>query len=98
LQTCSHCFTQSPDSALVCPSCQADLRDFSVSALTLKKFQANPRVSLVRIAVAEDACSSCQSSRRTYPKDQVPALPHEGCSHEHGCRCTYQPVLNQMYP
>ena len=98
MQTCSCCATQSPDTALVCPSCQADLREFSVSAISLKKFQSNPRVSMVKISVAADACPTCQDSRGTYAKDQVPTLPHPGCSHDHGCRCTYQPVLNQMFP
>jgi hypothetical protein len=25
-------------------------------------------------------------------------LPVEGCSHALGCRCFYQPVLDEIYP
>jgi hypothetical protein len=98
LQTCSRCNASSPDLSLECNHCHADLREFSVNAVTLKQYQQNPRVSSIRINVAGDACPLCYESRGTFDKDAVPALPHEGCSHAMGCRCTYEPILNEIYP
>lgn len=98
MQTCSLCFTQSPDSALKCVSCQANLSENSTTAVALKHFQANPRIQYVRISVTGDACPDCAQHQRTHPKDQVPALPIEGCSHERGCRCFYEPVLDELFP
>jgi hypothetical protein len=93
MQTCSKCNAGSPDNARACIHCQADLREFSTTALALKRLQANPRVKSIRISVAYDACPHCYELLNTYPKDQVPTLPHLGCSHDHGCRCFYEPVL-----
>ena len=36
MQTCSKCNTTSPDAALVCIHCQANLAEFSASAVALK--------------------------------------------------------------
>jgi len=96
MQTCSKCNSTSPDQATQCTHCQADLGEFSTTAVALKKFQANRRVKAIRISVANDACSHCYELLQTYPKDDVPHLPHEGCSHENGCRCFYEPVLSEM--
>ena len=98
MQTCSRCQTQSADTVLVCPSCQADLQELSVTAITLKHLLDNPRVELIRISAALDACPICQEASRAFPKDLVAKLPHQGCSHALGCRCCYEPVLNQIYP
>jgi hypothetical protein len=98
VQTCSKCFTQSPDSTDLCPNCQADLQQFSTTAVALKQLQANPRVRLVRINTAEDDCPACDALHGTYAKEEAPHLPHPGCSHEHGCRCFYEPVLDEIYP
>ena len=98
MQTCSKCNATSLDTALECSNCKADLKEFSQNAVALKRMQNNPRVTSVRINVAGDACPLCNESRGTFEKDAVPALPHEGCSHENGCRCTYEPVLNDIYP
>jgi hypothetical protein len=94
MQTCSRCNASSPDDALVCVNCHSDLGQFSITAVALKEMQANPRVRSVRISVAGDACSYCYEQMKTYPKDQVPRLPHAGCSHTNGCRCFYEPVLD----
>ena len=94
MQTCSKCNASSPDNARTCVICNADLQEFSTTAVTLKRLQENPRVRAIRISVAGDACSYCYELLQTYPKDQVPSLPHEGCSHENGCRCFYEPVLD----
>lgn len=98
MQTCSLCNATSPDEAVNCRNCGADLREHSERAQMLKRFRENPRVSMIRINVAYDACSACYEYGGTYPKDEVPLLPHPGCSHEHGCRCTYEPVLTEMFP
>jgi hypothetical protein len=79
-------------------NCQVDLQIFSTNAVTLKKFRQNPRVTAIRINVANDACPLCYETRGTFPKDATPALPHEGCSHGLGCRCTYEPILGEIYP
>jgi hypothetical protein len=94
MQTCSKCNASSPDDFQTCVNCHADLKLFSATAVALKRMQANPRVSAIRVSVSEDACSYCYELLRTYPKDEVPSLPHEGCSHENGCRCFYEPVLS----
>jgi Zn ribbon nucleic-acid-binding protein len=98
VQTCSLCNTQSPDTSAVCPQCQADLKKFAVSVVTLKRFQANSRVIAVRLAVSGDCCPACREQEGTYAKDQVPSLPSLGCSHKNGCRCFYEPVLSEIYP
>ncbi len=98
MQTCSRCNTNASDTTLTCPNCQADLRVFSTTAVALKNFQENPRVLMVHLAAGEEACTACQAVQGTYPKDQVPALPVEGCSNPDGCHCFYQPVLDEIYP
>jgi hypothetical protein len=98
VQTCSRCSTQSADTVLVCPQCQADLREFSTTAAAIKRIRSNSRVRTVRLAVPVDACPACQAVEGTYPKDKVPALPVEGCSEPNGCRAFYEPVLDEIYP
>lgn len=93
MQTCSKCNASSPDTAAACVKCGAVLHEFSATAVALKRLRANPRVSAIRVTVAHDACPHCYELLKTFPKDQVPALPHPGCSHENGCRCFYEPVL-----
>jgi hypothetical protein len=94
MQTCFKCNASSPDNALNCVHCDADLRNYSTTAVALKRFRANTRVKAVRVTVADDACPVCYEALKTYPKDKVPRLPLEGCSHERGCRCFYEPVLS----
>lgn len=98
MQTCSRCNASSPDQVTECQNCKADLGQFSTNAVTLKKFQANLRVTSIRINAAGDACPLCSESRGVFEKLAVPKLPHEGCSHERGCRCAYEPILNEIYP
>jgi len=98
VQTCTKCYTQSPDSTTHCINCQADLREFSSTAVSLKRLQANPRVKNVRLVVAHDCCPACRLAEGTYDKDLAPHLPIEGCSHSLGCRCFYEPMLNEIYP
>lgn len=98
MQICSKCQTQQPDSASHCSSCGSDLSEWSDTAVSLKRMQANPRVNYVRIVVAHDACPACLHAEGAYAKDSAPALPIEGCSHGLGCRCHYLPVLEEIYP
>lgn len=98
MQTCSVCHIQSPDAATRCVNCQADLSELSEAAVSLKRIQANPRVSYLHVAVTHDCCPACRAAEGAYAKDQAPRLPVEGCSHNLGCRCTYQPVLSELYP
>jgi hypothetical protein len=95
MQTCSKCNASSPDNALLCINCQADLGLYSATAVALASLQANPRVKAIRVTVANDACSYCYELMNTYSKTQVPRLPHSGCSHANGCRCFYEPVLEE---
>jgi hypothetical protein len=95
VQTCSKCNAQSPDTSAACVNCNAVLKEFSQTAVTLKRFQENPRVKAVRVSTSNDACPHCYELMKTYPKDKVPALPHRGCSHSNGCRCFYEPVLSE---
>ncbi len=93
MQTCSVCNASSPDNALTCIHCGVKLSEFSITSVALKHLQENPRVRLIRISVAGDACPHCYELLKTYPKNKVPRLPHEGCSNGNGCRCFYEPVL-----
>ena len=95
MQTCSKCNASSPDNASYCIHCATDLREYSATAVALAHFRANPRVKAVRVTVAGDACPVCYGAMKTYSKDEAPHLPLEGCSHEHGCRCFFEPVLSE---
>jgi hypothetical protein len=98
VQTCSLCNASSPDQASHCTNCQAELAIHSTAAHALERFRANPRVKAVTVASSYNACSYCYEQLGTYPVDEVPPLPHKGCSHTNGCRCFYIPVLNDIYP
>lgn len=98
MQTCSKCNAHSPDTAQKCSRCQADLSQWSTASVALQRFQQNPRVKAVRISVAHDCCPACRAAEGAYAKDQAPGIPVEGCSHALGCRCFYQPILDDIYP
>jgi hypothetical protein len=70
----------------------------SPAAKALRLIQANPRVKYIVVVVPADACPACQKLTGTYPKDQVPPLPIEECSHPLGCRAFYLPYLDEIYP
>ena len=53
---------------------------------------------MVRVVVAADACPACRDIEGTYNKDSIPGLPVHGCSHNLGCRCFYEPTLENIYP
>ena len=98
MQTCSKCNAQSPDTESICVSCQAELTEFSGTAVALKRLIDNPRVLNIRLVVADECCPACREAEGTYAKDHVPKLPVMGCSHALGCRCFYEPMLSEIYP
>ncbi|MEJ2759096.1 MAG: hypothetical protein P8046_11500 [Anaerolineales bacterium] len=63
----------------------------------LIRMQANPRVSKILLAAPDD-CQFGLSIQGTYEKDEVPAVPRKECSRPGGCICTYEPVLNTIFP
>lgn len=75
-----------------------DTWETSEAAKSLERLKANPRIKYIVIVVPEDACPACQNLTGTYPKDQVPRLPIEQCSHPHGCRSFYLPYLDEIFP
>jgi hypothetical protein len=75
-----------------------DMWETSEAAQSLERMKANPRIKYIVIVVPEDACPACQNLTGTYPKDQVPRLPYEECSHPLGCRSYYLPYLDEIFP
>jgi hypothetical protein len=63
----------------------------------LKKHVENPRVSVIRVAAPPD-CVVGQMIQGVYAKDETPSLPHKACSRPGGCICSYEPVLDDIYP
>jgi hypothetical protein len=76
----------------------ADLWENSPAAHSLERMKANSRIKYIVVVVPEDACPACQNLTGTYPKDQVPHLPYEQCSHPRGCRAYYAPYLDEIFP
>jgi hypothetical protein len=70
----------------------------SLAAKSLERMRLNPRIKYIVVVVPEDACPACQNLTGTYPKDQVPRLPYEECSHPLGCRSYYLPYLDEIFP
>lgn len=65
----------------------------------LDRLRRNDRVTLIRVAVPDNACPVCRELQGAYPKDSVPSLPPEGCSCPFGrTRAVYEPVLAEVYP
>ena len=95
--------SQKPDQSSANPSIKLTDRSDdewanSPAAQSLERMKSNPRVKYVVIIVPEDACPACQNLTGTYPKDQVPLLPIEKCSHPLGCRSYYLPFLDEIFP
>lgn len=95
--------TQPPDPTSTNPSNRLtdrseDMWETSEAAQALERMQANPRIKYIVIVAPEDACPACQNLTGTYPKDQVPQLPFEECSHPLGCRSFYLPYLDEIFP
>lgn len=94
---------QKPDPSSTIPSSRLtdrsdDMWETSEAAQSLERMKANSRIKYIVIIVPEDACPACQNLTGTYPKDQVPRLPIEECSHPLGCRSYYLPYLDEIFP
>jgi hypothetical protein len=100
MRECAVCFTESEDHVTTCPECGADLTVDSVRARALRQIMESPRVSHVFIAVPAGACPVCRQNYGTFPKhsNEIPALPHEGCSCPNGCLCRYEPLVVEVGP
>ena len=45
--------------------------------------------------LGEYSCEACQQfGDQIFSVDKAPELPHPGCTHEMGCRCGYEPMLD----
>ncbi len=66
-------------------------------AEALNRLRNNPRIAEIRVAAPQE-CSVGQSIQGVYQKDDVPTLPVKGCSRPGGCICTYEPVIEELYP
>ncbi len=75
-----------------------DMWESSEAFASLQRMRANPRIKYIVVVVPEDACPACQNLTGTYPKDEVPPLPLEECSHTLGCRSYYLPYLDEIFP
>ena len=64
----------------------------------LDKIQSGGVATRVRILAGHDCCPVCRALEGAYEFEDVPRLPLEGCSHPHGCRCHYEPVLDLHGP
>jgi hypothetical protein len=64
---------------------------------TLERIR-NGLATRVRILASRDSCPVCKAVEGAYDFNDVPNLPVEGCSHPHGCRCRYEPVLDRFGP
>ncbi len=64
----------------------------------LEFMRRDPAVVAVRVIVSADACPACRAYEGTYAPDEAPLLPVEDCSNPLGCRCFYEPVLDDIYP
>jgi len=54
-------------------------------------------VKKVQISPTETSCSECKKFKgKIYTLRNAPELPHEGCTHELGCRCMYLPIIPGM--
>jgi hypothetical protein len=98
MPTCAVCNSLVPDNASRGPPGGAARGRPTTLASALARLQANPRVTMVRVSVADDCCPSCAAVQGAYPKEKVPLLPQGACSAPNGCRCYYEPVLNDIYP
>ena len=75
-----------------------EMWEASEAVKSLERMRVNPRIKYIVVVVPEDACPACQNLTGTYPKDQVPRLPIEQCSHPLGCRSYYLPYLDEIFP
>jgi hypothetical protein len=62
---------------------------------TLRSYKANRDVLIgVSVLAAGSSCEHCKSMQGDYTFENVPTLPHDGCTHPMGCRCCYSPLTS----
>lgn len=66
----------------------------------LEQIRKSPRASKVYIVAPDRTCPMARQIQGTYPKDSedIPELPHEGCSNPDGCVCRYEPFVDEVGP
>jgi hypothetical protein len=66
---------------------------YSTNKQNLARYKADDIIKKVEILTTDNSCNECQKfNGKKFSLDRVPELPHEKCSHEMGCRCTYIPI------
>lgn len=63
----------------------------------LERLIANPRVTMIRVAAPQE-CNVGQDIQGVYTKDNPPIIPFKGCSRPGGCICSYEPILDDIFP
>jgi len=52
----------------------------------------------VEIHAADDCCPYCRKFKnKVFDFKNIPVLPHSGCTHKMGCRCTIYPMYKNKY-
>jgi hypothetical protein len=74
------------------------VRMFSFYTLNLahiKNYKQSSVVKGVQVIAADDSCPACKRlDGKKYSLESAIELPHEHCTHEMGCRCTWIAVLD----
>ncbi len=73
-------------------------RPYAEHQAALKRIVEKGVATGVRILASHDSCPVCRAYEGAYNFDDVPELPHIGCSHPLGCRCHYAPILDRRGP
>lgn len=100
MRECAICSTSTDDNVTTCPNCGADLTVDSVRAHALRSIRESPRASHVYVVAPAHACPVCRARQGSFPKfsEDLPELPHEGCSCPSGCMCRYEPLVVEVGP
>lgn len=82
-------------------TCADLLTSYVYNQNSLRNYRSNSDViSSVEIYTCNDdvVCPECKkiASKKYKLSGEVPELPYPGCTCEHGCRCTYAPVVKGL--
>lgn len=77
---------------------ESDAKRRAEQQAALKKIREGGVATKVRILIHPDACPVCFAIEGAYEFDDVPVIPHEGCSRPGGCNAYYAPVLDRKGP
>jgi hypothetical protein len=68
-------------------------KDSRIEDRHLREWRASGVVSAFRTISADDSCQYCKDAERfMFPIQLSHPLPHAGCTHPYGCRCTLIPI------